>query len=36
VFGWRSAKMAAHYTHKAQQKKLAGSGMGFIAAAGRE
>jgi hypothetical protein len=30
MFGWRSAKMAAIYTRKAQQKKLAGTGMAFI------
>lgn len=33
MFGWRSAKMAAHYTRKAEQKKLAGAAMSLIAAA---
>ncbi|MEO8895934.1 MAG: integrase, partial [Rhizomicrobium sp.] len=30
IYGWKSAKMAATYTRKARQKKLAGSAMGFI------
>jgi integrase len=33
MFGWRSAKMAAHYTRKAEQKKLAGGAMSLIVAA---
>jgi len=31
IYGWKSAKMAAHYTRKAQQKKLAGAAMALIA-----
>jgi len=31
IYGWKSAKMAAVYTRKARQRKLAGSAMGFIA-----
>src|SRR5262249_37390895 len=30
MFGWRSAKMAAHYTRKAEQKKLAGAAMRLL------
>jgi integrase len=30
IYGWKSAKMAAIYTRKALQKKLAGSGMALI------
>jgi integrase len=32
MYGWRSAKMASHYTGKAAQKKLAAAGMPLIAA----
>lgn len=30
IFGWSEAKMAAHYTQKAQRRKLAGAAMGLI------
>jgi integrase len=30
IYGWKSAKMAAIYTRKVRQKKLAGSAMAFI------
>ena len=30
IYGWKSAKMAAVYTRKVRQKKLAGSAMAFI------
>lgn len=30
MFGWRTAKMAEHYTHKAEQKRLAGGAMHLI------
>ena len=30
IFGWESPKQAAHYTRKANRKKLAGQGMQFI------
>jgi len=30
IYGWKSAKMAAIYTRKALQKKLAGTGMALI------
>jgi len=30
IFGWSEAKMAAHYTRKAQRRKLAGAAMGLI------
>ena len=30
IFGWSEAKMAAHYTQKAQRRKLAKAAMGLI------
>jgi len=30
IFGWSEAKMAAHYTQKAQRRKLASAAMGLI------
>ncbi|ARO54584.1 hypothetical protein B2G69_10790 [Methylorubrum zatmanii] len=30
MFGWRTSKMAEHYTRKAEQKRLAGGAMHLI------